>query len=438
MLLVRDSNRLVAAAAIKSPEHPGERGRAHQREPQRLRRRAPHHRDGPGVDAVAPDQAEPRPQPADARSRSPRSSSRTSRARAEGARQEQERDGRGRRRPPSSSSIGERSRRSSALPIPQISPVAQVASRSERTAWTTSSGVPKRPSGERVARRWVRSGSASASGSATIPSATRLMRTSGASSTASARSPVASAPLAVRYATWFMNGRVIPASVERDDRPLRASEIRRERVNEEQRGDGMNSERPLEIFAPERLERRPREGPAGEDDVVQLGSLRSDPADDPLDRVAVREVRGDDGDAGPGARVQPRDVRREGLELVRIPGGQDRLVAPRGETVRDRRAKAAGGANHEHMTTTLHHGFLYSAPRTIGSKNRRMCSMRGYYRIDGPGRQRGERRDGARADFNGRARAALGHVPQGEAGRSARARGAPSRWPSMRPRTPIA
>ena len=179
MLLMRDGNRLVAVRRHPQPTRAGARGRARQREPRRLGRSA------------ADDLAQQGLAQATTRSRSTWSATRERRFRwrrascpicastsSRRSRRARTSPGPSRTRPSSSSTARRTNERARAQrPMPQISPVAHVASSSASTTCATSSGVPKRPSGERVARRCVRSGSASASGSATMPSATMLMRT---------------------------------------------------------------------------------------------------------------------------------------------------------------------------------------------------------------------------------------------------------------------
>ena len=63
--------------------------------------------------------------------------------------------------------------------------------------------------------------------------------------------------------------------------------------------------------------------------------------------------------------MRARNLLGERLELVRVARGQDGPVASRGERMCNRCTKAARGTDHEDVTTTLHHGPLYSAPSPL-------------------------------------------------------------------------
>ncbi len=170
---------------------------------------------------------------------------------------------------------------------------------------------------------------------------------------------------------------------EPDHRAACFGEITRQRVNEQERRDGVDGERALEVLAAELVERGPRKRTARQNDVVD----RAAPVDrrnrgaktpnDVLDGVTMGEIGADErGRSAPG----PRERGAELLELVRVTRREDDLVPAGGDRLRDGYPKAARCADHEYPSalaprvrhspgiaeTTLRRGLERSAGLEVG------------------------------------------------------------------------
>ena len=136
---------------------------------------------------------------------------------------------------------------------------------------------------------------------------------------------------------------------EGDHRPLGLGEVAGERMDEKQRRDAVHRHRALQVLAAQVIERRPRERPACEDDVVDAPALvgrrnrGAEPLDDLGDCVAMGQIRADELRRAPAAIER----RRELFELVWVARREDHLVATIRDRLGDRDPEAARGAHDE-------------------------------------------------------------------------------------------
>jgi len=153
---------------------------------------------------------------------------------------------------------------------------------------------------------------------------------------------------------------------ETDHRAVAGRQVAGERAHQQQRRDGVHRQRFLQVLAAQGVERRAREGAAGQHQVVEAagGAHRGG---DLLRRVLVAEVAGDGGVDRAGWQRRAQVAEAPGMAR-----GEQHLVAASGQRPRDGHAEASRGPDDEYAARPLQLGRLRRRRRAVGIAHRRL------------------------------------------------------------------